>query len=183
MKVILLEDVDGLGTKGDLVEVADGYGRNYLVPRGLAEEATKGNIKSLEQRRQALLRRAEQERAAAQATAERIAAATITVLARAGEKGRLFGSVTTGDIAEAVQEQLGIEIDRRRVQLDEPIRAVGSFEVPVRLHQDVTATIRLTVQAEGGTAAEEAAEAAGEAAEAPAESDDASEDAGEKDEA
>lgn len=173
MRVILLEDVEGLGTKGDLVEVADGYGRNYLVPRGLAEEATKGNIKSLEQRRQALLRRAEQERAAAQAQAERIAAATVTVLARAGEKGRLFGSVTTADIAEAVQEQLGIEIDRRRVQLDEPIRAIGSYEVPVKLHQDVTATIRLTVQAEG----EAASAAAGEAEAAANDGDAAAEDA------
>lgn len=168
MRVILLEDVEGLGTKGDLVEVADGYGRNYLVPRGLAEEATKGNIKSLEQRRQALLRRAEQERAAAQAQAERINAATVTVLARAGEKGRLFGSVTTADIAEAVQEQLGIEIDRRRVQLDEPIRAIGSYEVPVKLHQDVTATIRLTVQAEGDAGAGEPASAAAGEAEAAA---------------
>jgi len=149
VKVILLEDVDGLGTKGDLVEVAPGYGRNYLVPKGLAVEATKGNIKSLEERRQALLRRAERERAEAKATAERLAASVIKISARAGETGKLFGSVTTSDIAEAVKEQLGIELDRRRIDLEDPIKTVGTYQIPVRLASGVTGTIHVDVQAEG----------------------------------
>lgn len=149
MRVILLEDVEGLGTKGDLVEVAPGYGRNYLVPRGLAEVATKGNIKALEQRRQALLRRAERERAEARAVAERLAAHVVKISARAGESGRLFGSVTSSDIADAVKEQLDIELDRRRIDLEEPIKAAGEYEVPVRLASGVSGTIRVQVQAEG----------------------------------
>lgn len=149
MKVILLEDVEGLGTKGDLVEVAPGYGRNYLVPKGLAEVATKGNIKALEQRRQALLRRAERERAEARAVAERLAAHVVKISARAGETGRLFGSVTSSDVADAVKEQLGIELDRRRIDLEEPIKAAGEYQIPVRLASGVTGTIRVEVQAEG----------------------------------
>lgn len=155
MRVILLEDVDGLGTKGDLVEVAPGYGRNYLVPRGLAEVATKGNIKALEQRRQALLRRAERERAEARAVAERLAAHVVKISARAGESGRLFGSVTSSDIADAVKEQLDIELDRRRIDLDEPIKAAGEYAVSVRLASGVSGTIRVEVQAEGTEGAEE----------------------------
>lgn len=149
MRVILLEDVAGLGSKGDMVEVAPGYGRNYLVPRGLAEEATKGNIKSVEQRRQALLRRAERERAEAEQIAERLGAHTVTLTAKAGETGRLFGSITSADIAEAVQQQVGVEVDRRRIELDEPIKAAGSYEVPVRLHVGVTATLQVEVSVEG----------------------------------
>jgi len=149
VKVILLEDVEGLGTKGDLVEVAPGYGRNYLVPKGLAEVATKGNIKALEQRRQALLRRAERERAEARAVAERLAAHVVKISARAGETGRLFGSVTSSDVADAVKEQLGIELDRRRIDLEEPIKAAGEYQIPVRLASGVTGTIRVEVQAEG----------------------------------
>lgn len=154
MKVILLEDVPGLGTRGDLVDVADGYGRNYLIPRKLAEQATKGNMKSLEQRRQALRRRAEKEKAAAEALAERLAGLTFTITARAGEQGRLFGSVTSSDIAAAVQEQAGVEVDRRRIELEDPIKSEGVYEVPVRLHAGVSATLRVEVKAEGATGGE-----------------------------
>lgn len=155
MKVILLQNVPGLGTQGDLVEVADGYGRNYLIPRGLAEQATKGNMKSLEMRREALKRRAQREEAAARELASRLEALSITIRTKAGESGRLFGSVTSGDIAEAVQQAAGIELDRRKIELEESIKALGSYQVPVKLYPGVTATLAVeVVSQEGGDSQE-----------------------------
>ncbi|HEY7107012.1 MAG TPA: 50S ribosomal protein L9 [Acidimicrobiia bacterium] len=149
MKVVLREDVDTLGRKGDLLDVADGYARNYLVPRGLAIKATKGVVAQAEAMRRNREAREVRDREAAQDLADRLTAGgPLTVPARAGEGGKLFGSVTAADIVVAVHERAGVEIDRRTVQLDDPIRELGEVEVPVRLHTDVTATLTVAVVAE-----------------------------------
>ncbi len=137
MKIVLREDVDTLGRKGDLVDVADGYARNYLVPRGLAMKATKGVVAQAESMRRNRQAREVRDRTAAEELAGRLAAAPVTVGARAGEGGKLFGSVTTADIVAALLDSTGIEIDRRSVMLDDPIRELGETEVPVRLHAEV----------------------------------------------
>jgi large subunit ribosomal protein L9 len=147
MRVVLRADVEHLGTKGDLVEVADGYARNFLVPRGLAIKATKGIVAQAEAMRRSRAAKESRDREGAEAVAARLAATTLEVKARAGEGGRLFGSVTSSDLADALRAQLGIEVDRRRVELDEPIKSIGSAEVPVRLHPDVTATLKVEVVA------------------------------------
>ena len=148
MKVVLREDVEKLGNKGDLLEVADGYARNFLVPRGLAMKATKGAIAQSEAMRRNRDAREGRDRDAAQAIAAQLGARTIEVRARAGEGGKLFGSVTTSDIAEAMQAQTGVEVDRRKVALDEPIRELGEIEVTVRLHADVVVPVKVAVVAE-----------------------------------
>jgi len=147
MRVVLRSDVDNLGKKGDLIEVADGYARNYLVPKGLAIKATAGIEKQAEAMRRNREARDRREREAAEALAARVSGRTVTVAARAGEGGRLFGSVTSSDIAEAVAGQLGAEVDRRRIGLEEPLKELGETEVPVRLHADVVATLRVVVAA------------------------------------
>src|SRR5262245_14916793 len=138
MKVVLREDVDTLGRKGDLLDVADGYARNYLVPRGLAIKATKGVVAQAEAMKRNREVREVRERTAAEDLAGRLTAGgAVTVPARAGEAGKLFGSVTSADIVEALAARAGTEIDRRDVLLDDPIRELGETEVPVRLHPDV----------------------------------------------
>ncbi len=148
MRVVLRGDVENLGLKGDLVEVADGYARNYLVPKGLAIKATPGAQKQADAMRRNREAQEARARAEAETLAARLTAATIEVKARAGDGGRLFGSVTAADIAEAVQAQLGIEIDRRRLDLDEPLKELGAAEVPLRLHTDVVATLQVAVVAQ-----------------------------------
>ena len=138
MKIVLREDVDTLGRKGDLVDVADGYARNYLVPRGLAMKATKGVVAQAESMRRNRQAREVRDRSAAEELAGRLNAGPLTVGARAGEGGRLFGSVTTA----------GIEIDRRAVLLDDPIRELGEVEVPVRLHPEVVVPLVVAVVAQ-----------------------------------
>lgn len=148
MRIVLRADVDNLGHKGDMVDVADGYARNYLVPKGLAIKATPGAQKqadAMRRNREAHERRA---REAAQAIADQLARGTVEVKARAGEGGRLFGSITTSDIADAVEAQLSVELDRRRIELDEPLKELGVVDVPVRLHADVAANIRVAVVAQ-----------------------------------
>lgn len=148
MKVVLRDDVDNLGRKGDVVEVADGYARNYLVPRGLAMKATKGVVAQAESMRRNRTARDTREREAAQATAASISGIRLEIPARAGEGGKLFGSVTAADVAEALQAQKGVEIDRRKVGgLDEPVKEVGEVEVVVTLHPDVDATLTVAVVA------------------------------------
>ncbi|MCL4292036.1 MAG: 50S ribosomal protein L9 [Acidimicrobiia bacterium] len=147
MKIVLRSDVENLGTKGDLVEVRDGYARNFLVPRGLAIVATPGAERQAAAMRRNREAREVRERAAAAELAEVLGSRRIEVGARAGEGGRLFGSVTTADIAEAVAAQLDVELDRRKVGLDEPIKELGEHEMPVRLHTDVEAVLRITVVA------------------------------------
>ena len=147
MKVVLRADVEHLGQKGDLVDGADGYARNFLVPRGLALRATSGIQKQADAMRRNRDVRDRRDREAAQAIADQLNAPTIQILARAGEGGRLFGSVTSSDIAAAVQAQIGIEVDRRHIALDEPLKELGACDLVVRLHPDVTATLRVEVVA------------------------------------
>lgn len=148
MEVILLEKVGKLGGLGDQVTVKAGFGRNYLVPYGLAVPATKGNIESFEARRAELEAAAAEVLAAAQARADKLNGLEITLVSKAGEEGKLFGSIGTRDIADAVA-QSGIEIDKSEVRLPEgAIRNVGEFDVAVQMHSDVTATIKLVVVAE-----------------------------------
>jgi large subunit ribosomal protein L9 len=148
MKVVLREDVDHLGHKGDLLEVTDGYARNFLVPRGLAMKATKGVAAQADAMRRSRSARDARDQAAAEDVAARLDAATITVSVRAGEGGKLFGSVTSADVADAVRAQTAVEVDRRSIELSEPIKELGSAEVPVRLHPEVIATVHLEVVAE-----------------------------------
>ncbi|NPA91383.1 MAG: 50S ribosomal protein L9 [Chloroflexi bacterium] len=150
MRVILLEDVDKLGHAGDVVEVKNGFARNYLIPRGLAQPATRGLLRQVDQIRKA----AEQRRARELGQAESIAAVLKdTVLefrARAGENNRLYGSITKADIAEAIHEKTGIEIDRRNIQLDHPLRQLGEYQVPIRLMAGVVTQVVVRVANEAG---------------------------------
>ena len=145
MKVILRVDTAGVGKKGDIIDVSDGYARNYLVPRGLALRATDGNVQQAASMRRARDLRDAKDRGAAEEVARVLVPAVITVRAKAGSEGRLFGSVTTTDVAAAVHEQTGIEVDRRRLQLDEPIKSVGTHQIPTKLHPDVEFAITVEV--------------------------------------
>ena len=148
MKVILREDIDGVGKRGDICDVADGYARNFLVPRGLAMRATPGATAQAASMRRSRDVRDAQDRSAAQAIASKLVPTRITIPVRAGTEGRLFGSVTTADIAEAVATQTGIEIDRKDLRLDEAIKSVGEHLVPARLHTDVEFPITIDVVAQ-----------------------------------
>ena len=148
MRVVRRADVDALGQKGDLLDVSDGYARNYLVPRGLAIRATKGVVKQAEAMRRNRDARDRREREAAQALADQLAGRRIEVRVRAGEGGRLFGSVTAADVAGAVQAQAGVELDRRHLAMPEPLKALGPADVPVRLHSDVEVVLAVEVVAE-----------------------------------
>ncbi len=147
MKVILRTDVKNLGRKGETVNVAEGYARNFLIPRGLAVEATESNLRDLAHQQQVQEARQQRELAEARALAERLGQHTFTVKARAGEGGRLFGSVTAADIAAAVQRELGVNLDRRRLELTEPIKALGRYQVPVRLAGGIQARVNVAVVA------------------------------------
>ncbi len=144
MQVILRENIEKLGSRGDIVNVADGYARNYLLPRRLAVPATEANKKIVEQERQAHLRREARERGEAEELARLLAGVTVTIPQKAGEHDQLFGSVTAKDIAEALQQKNYV-VDRRKIQLEEPIKQLGEYKVPVRLHKDVTAEILVQV--------------------------------------
>ena len=148
MKVILRADVPEVGHKGDVLDVADGYARNYLVPRGLAMAASQGALAQAESMRRARAVRDARDREAAEEIATRLTPLAITIKARAGAEGRLFGSVTPADVAAAIEAQSGVEVDRRRLHLDEPIRALGAHEVPLRLHPDVEVRLNVEVVAE-----------------------------------
>jgi large subunit ribosomal protein L9 len=148
MRIILQREVDKLGGPGDVVDVADGYARNYLVPRGLAVPASKGGVKHADRLRHTHGERVRKEVAEAQAIADRLAAASIRVPARAGDDGRLFGSITVPHLAEEFQKVAGVPIDRKNVHLPEPIRSVGSHEVEVHLHPEVRATVTVEVVAQ-----------------------------------
>jgi len=145
MRVILQQPVDKLGVPGDVVEVADGYARNYLMPRGMAVKATKGGEKHVQSLQRAHTTRVSQARADAEQVASRLIATPISVRAHAGEEGKLFGSVTASDVAEAIERQAGIRIDRHDVHLDEPIRSVGTHEVRVHLFAEVDPVISVEV--------------------------------------
>ncbi|HSU24487.1 MAG TPA: 50S ribosomal protein L9 [Pyrinomonadaceae bacterium] len=153
--VLLREDIDTLGGRGEVVKVKAGYARNYLLPQGLATLATKGNVKQIEQERAALLKKAATEKATAEAQKDQMGTISLNFERKAGEGGTLFGSVTSMDIAEALQAK-GYEIDRRRIALREPIKETGEFTVNVKLHREVTLQVPVTVKAEGGAEAEPA---------------------------
>jgi large subunit ribosomal protein L9 len=147
MRVVLRDDVESLGNKGDLVDVADGYARNYLVPRGLAIKATRGVVAQADAMRRNREAREVRDRQAAEALVPQLAAKRISVSVRAGEGGKLFGSVTTADVVAAVAEQTGIELDRKQVELAESIREVGEYEVAVKLDAGVETTLALEITA------------------------------------
>jgi large subunit ribosomal protein L9 len=147
MRIVLQKAVDKLGVPGDVVDVADGYARNYLVPRGLAVKATKGMVKHQESLRRAHEVRMAKGKSEAESVAAQLLATPLRVSARAGEEGKLFGSITAEALAEQIRAQSGIEVDRRDVHLTEPIRSVGVHEVRVRLHQDVEPIVSVEVTA------------------------------------
>ncbi len=144
MEVILREDIERLGSRGQVVKVADGYARNFLLPKRLAVAATDANRKIVEQERQAHLRRDAKQKSEAEDLSKLINGVTVTIAQKAGENDQLFGSVTAKDVAEALAVK-NFTIDRRKVQLEEPIKQLGEFKVPVRLHKDVTAEVTVQV--------------------------------------
>jgi large subunit ribosomal protein L9 len=144
MEVILREHVDNLGRRGDVVKVADGYARNYLLSRKLALTVTEANRKQIDRERKVVEARETEERQTAEAFSNRLSQIEIVISRRVGETEALYGSVTTADIAEALAAK-GLEIERRKIQLDEPIKQLGDFTVPVRLHRDVAGTVKVSV--------------------------------------
>ena len=148
-QVLLREDIDNLGARGEIVRVKAGYARNYLLPRNLAVEATSNNLRQIEGERAALAKREAKDRSSAELQAEALRGLKLKFERRVGEAGVLYGSVTSMDIAHELREQ-GYEIDRRRIVLREPIKRFGSYEVPVRLHRDVTVQMPVSVLGEGG---------------------------------
>lgn len=151
--ILLREDIETLGGRGEIVKVKAGYARNYLLPQGLATLATKGNLKQIEQERAALLKKAAVEKATAEAQKDQMGTIELTFERLAGEGGTLFGSVTSMDVAEALQAK-GYEIDRRKIVLKDAIKETGEYTVKVRLHREVTIDVPVTVKAEGGDAVE-----------------------------
>lgn len=156
--ILLREDIDNLGGRGEIVKVKSGYARNFLLPKGLALLATKGNIKQVEQERAALLKKAAQDRETAEAQAEQMGDITLTFERKTGDGGHLFGSVTSMDIAGALQAK-GYEVDRRKINLKDVIKETGEYIVPVKLHREVTLNVPVIVKAEGGEEVEAAAPA------------------------
>jgi large subunit ribosomal protein L9 len=144
MKVILKEDIKKIGSMGQIVTVADGFARNYLVPKGLAVEANIKNMKSLEHAKKVIQEKSKKMKASVQDFADRLSKITLVIKAKAGEEGKLFGSVTTMDIAEQLKNE-GIEIDKKKISLDEPIKRIGTYAVSVRLHPEIDTQINLQV--------------------------------------
>jgi large subunit ribosomal protein L9 len=173
MEVILLENIDKIGNRGQVVKVADGYGRNYLLPKKLAVAATPQNRKWVEQQRVRFLKLEAKEKADAADLGALLGGVSVTVIRKAGEKGNLFGSVTSLDVAEKLVAQ-GYHIDKRKIHLATPIKVLGEYNVPVKLHREVTATVKVLVEpdeeskAKMQAAAEAKAKAAAEAPPAPA---------------
>lgn len=148
MKVILIDEIRGLGTRGDVVTVKDGYARNFLLPKNLAREATPGNLKSVEQERKKWALLGSQEKEKAQKAAENVKGVKIVITKRVGESGQLFGSVTANEIADALTAK-GVDVDKRRIELAHPIKSLGLHDVEVKLHREVAARIQVEVVAQG----------------------------------
>lgn len=148
MKVILLADVKGTGKKGDIVQAKDGYARNFLFPKNLALEATKENLKKNEDEKKAVEAAAQRELEEAKALAARLNETTLTMKEKASEDGRLFGSITSKDLAEALKEVHGLEVDKRKILLSEPIRHIGKFTIPIKTHGGVTGEVNVVVEAQ-----------------------------------
>jgi large subunit ribosomal protein L9 len=147
MEVILKEDVAKLGNRGDVIKVAEGYGRNFLLPRKLAIEATKANKAVIEQMKAAAVRRSAKEKSEADELSKQFDGLEVSFHRKAGENDQLFGSVTAGDIAEALEKK-SFNIDRRKIQLHEPLKSIGEFTVPVKLHKDVTTHLKVVIAKE-----------------------------------
>lgn len=148
MQIILQEDVEKLGTRGEVVEVKEGYARNFLLPRKLALEASAGNMKRLEKMRAVFAKKEAVEKGDAQKLAELLAGVSLELTRKAGETDQLFGSVTSADVSEALAAQ-GFTVEKRKIALAEPIKVIGEYEVPLKLHREVSATVKLTVKKEG----------------------------------
>ena len=146
MKVILSKDVAGTGKAGEVKDVADGYARNYLIPRKLAIPASGGALRTVEQKKAAEQKKADAEEASARALADRLTSAPVILTAKVGDQGRLYGSITSADIADQLSAQLGQTIDKRKIELKDPIRQLGTFDVTIRLHRTVTAAVKVDVQ-------------------------------------
>lgn len=145
MEVILLKDVERLGRAGEVRDVAPGYARNYLIPQGLATRVTIGTLKQMQQQRQAEARREEELEVEAREFAAELEGVTLTLSAKTGEKDRLYGSITSGDIADALEREIGKSVDRRKIGLEEPIRELGTYSVPFKLLSDLAPTITVDV--------------------------------------
>ena len=152
MKVILLEDVAGTGIAGDVVNVANGYARNKLLPSGIAIEASKNNMKTLEHRRAKLAAKRAEDIASAKAQAELMDGKEVSFTAKAGEGGKLFGSITSQDIATSMNEKYGFEIDKKKVDLNLPLKELGIHDVTIKIFSEVTATVKVIIEPEGGVA-------------------------------
>ena len=148
MIVIRNRDVKGTGKAGDVVKVSDGYARNMLLPRGYATEATEGNIRSLEKQKAVLAEKKAAEKQAAQELAEKINATEVVIKTKAGENGKIFGSITSKDIADALKEQKKITVDKKKIQLDNPIKGIGEMTVNIKLYPEVTAKLKVSVIAQ-----------------------------------
>ena len=159
MEVILKEDINKLGHRGDVVKVAEGYGRNFLLPKKLAIEATAANKAVIEQMKAAAVRRSAKEKGSAEELGKQVQSVVLNFVRKSGEHDQLFGSVTSADIAHELEAK-GFNIDRRKIHLNEPLKHVGEFDVPVKLHKDVTVQVKVVIKKD---AVEEAAPAAGEA--------------------
>ncbi|HET9409181.1 MAG TPA: 50S ribosomal protein L9 [Candidatus Sulfotelmatobacter sp.] len=147
MEVILKEDVAKLGSRGDVVKVAEGYGRNYLLPRKLAIQANEGNKAVIAQMKAAAVRRSAKEKAQSEELAKQFEGLSVSFTRRAGEHDQLFGSVTSGDLADALEKK-GFNVDRRKIQLHEPLKTLGEFTIPVKLHKEVTAHLKVVIEKE-----------------------------------
>ena len=148
MIVILNKDVKGTGKAGDVVKVSDGYARNMLIPRGLATEDTQGNIRHLEKQKAIAAEKKAEEKAQAQQQAEKIQKASVLIKTKAGEGGKIFGSITSKDISEALREQHGIDIDKKKFQMDAPLKQTGETGVDIKLYQDIIARLTVIIEAE-----------------------------------
>ena len=148
MVVILNRDIRGTGKAGDVVKVSDGYARNMLIPRGWATEATEGNVRSLEKQKAIAAEKKAEEKAAAQAQAEKIRTLSVTITTKAGDGGRIFGSITSKDIADALKAQHKLTVDKKKIQLDSPIKQTGETEVAIKLYPEVTTTLKVVIAAE-----------------------------------
>lgn len=162
MEVILKEDITKLGSRGEVVKVAEGYGRNYLIPKKLAIEATAANRAVIEQMKASAVRRSAREKGDAQALAQQVEGVTVSFTRKSGERDQLFGSVTSADIAHELEHK-GVAIDRRKIQLDEPLKHVGEFNVPVKLHKDVIVQLKVIINKEAAVEAALVEEAGAEA--------------------
>lgn len=145
MLVLLKQDVKGSGKAGDIVKVSDGYARNMLLPKGLAVEATEGNIRAAEKQKERQAQKAAEDRAAAEALAESIKEKSIEIKTKAGEGGKLFGAITSKDVSEELQKQLGLEIDKKKIELESPIKSLGTYTAVLKLYSEVKGELKVSV--------------------------------------